>query len=253
MTDSSISEVAQNLVNARRSHTPWDARNTPALTSVEESYAIQEQVTDLLGAQIGGWKTAAPDTQATPVIAPIFSDAIYQSGAIIPASTFFMIGIEGEIAFRMNADFPLRDRPYDHQDIEANIAEVLPVMELVDTRMLNGTEETRPLFLADNQGNGGLVTGTGFSNWQDIDISAQLATVTVNGVEEFSGINANPAGELVDLLTRAINLCTSRKRPVKSGDIIITGSCTGVLFVQPGAEVVVNFPKIGQVRATFPE
>ncbi len=252
MTNSALSEAAQNLVNARRTQTPWDASNASPLHSVEESYAVQERVAELLEARIGGWKTAAPDAQSIPVIAPIYADCIFPGGSAIPASQFFMIGIEGEIAFRINRDFPLRDHPYALTDIEDAIAEVLPVIEVVDTRMANGLEETRPLFLADNQGNGGLVTGRAISNWRDVDISPQLATVTVNGVEQFSGVTPNPAGELTDLLTRAINLGATRKRPVHSGDIIITGSCTGVLFVEADAEVVVDFPKIGSVRATFP-
>jgi 2-keto-4-pentenoate hydratase len=39
---------------------------------------------------------------------------------------------------------------------------------------------------------------------------------------------------------------------IRAGQIIATGSLTGLRFVEPGAHVVAEFPGLGTVEVTFP-
>ncbi|MCZ6586386.1 MAG: fumarylacetoacetate hydrolase family protein [Alphaproteobacteria bacterium] len=252
MSESSISEVARYLIEARRDHRQWDASAAAPLNDAGEAYAVQDLVMGGLDADLGGWKTSAPDPHSVPITAPIYSALLHRTGTQVPASQLFVIGIEGEIAFRMKRDLPPLGRPYSREDLLAAVGEMLPAIEIVDTRMTNGLEESRHLILADNQSNGGLVIGPGIANWRNLDLSRQPASVTVNGQVKYSGIAANRAGDLFRLMAWAADHCATRKRPIRAGDIITTGTYTGMILVEPGAEVVVEFPEIGRVEVSFP-
>ena len=252
MPNPPATDIADRLIEARRQHIQWDARHAAPPDTVEDAYAIQEIVTERLGAGISAWKTSAPDPESVPIAAPIFSDLVYTSGSKIPASELFVIGIEGEIAFRIGRDLPPRDKPYSPEDLLESISDMLPAIEIVDTRMQDGFSQNKNLLLADNQSNGGLVVGEGVSNWKNLDFSRLEASVSVNGALEYSGIAGNRAGDLICLMAWAANHCANRGRPFRAGDIITTGTYTGILFVEPGAGVVVDFPAIGTVEVSFP-
>ena len=244
--------IADQLVNARRDHHQWDTQHATPPDTADDAYAIQEIVTQQIGATISAWKTSAPDPESVPIVAPIYSNLLFNSGSEIPASELFVIGIEGEIAFRTGRDLALREKPYSREDVIESIVELLPAIEIVDTRMQDGFSQNKYLMLADNQSNGGLVVGEGIANWQNLDFSRLQASVTVNGVPEYSGVAGNRAGDLFSLLAWAANHCANRGTPFRVGDIITTGTYTGILFVEPGAEVVVDFAGIGSVEVSFP-
>jgi 2-keto-4-pentenoate hydratase len=244
--------IADQLVKARQTHYQWDTHHTVSPDTVDEAYVIQEIVTHRLDAGVSGWKTSAPDPVSTPIVAPIYSDHLYKSGSKIPASELFVIGIEGEIAFRIAQDLPLREKPYSPEEILESIDTLLPAIEIVDTRMRDGFSQDKKLILADNQSNGGLVIGEEISSWKNLDFSSLEASVKVNGVVIYSGVDGNRAGDLYLLTAWAANHCANRGRPFKVGDIITTGTYTGILFIDPGDEVVVNFPDVGSVEVAFP-
>ena len=244
--------ITDQLIKARRDHHQWDTQHATPPDTVDGAYAIQEIVTEQIGATISAWKTSAPDPQSIPIAAPIYSDLIYQSGSEVPASELFVIGIEGEIAFRIGRDLPTAEKSYSREDVIESIVELVPAIEIVDTRMQDGFSQYKYLMLADNQSNGGLVVGEGITNWQSLDFSKLQASVTVNGVPEYSGVAGNRAGDPFSLMAWAANHCANRARPFRVSDIITTGTYTGILFVEPGAEVVVDFPGIGSVEVSFP-
>ena len=252
MPESLTAKIADQLIKARRDHHQWNTQHATPPDTVDEAYAIQEIVTQQIGATISAWKTSAPDPVSIPIAAPIYSDLLYQSGSEVPASKLFVIGIEGEIAFRIGRDLPLREKLYSREDIIESIGELLPAIEIVDTRMQDGFSQHKYLMLADNQSNGGLVVGEGITNWQSLDFSKLQASVTVNGVAEYSGVAGNRAGDLFNLMAWAANHCAKRSSPFRAGDIVTTGTYTGILFVEPGAEVAVDFQGIGSIEVSFP-
>lgn len=252
MSDTLTTSIADLLIKARRDHRQWDAQQATTPPTIDDAYAIQEIVTQQLSAEISAWKTSAPDPESIPIAAPIYSELVYRSGAKVPASELFVIGIEGEIAFRIGQDLPLREIPYSREDIIESIDELLPAIEIVDTRMQDGFSQNKNLMLADNQSNGGLVVGERVSDWKGLDFANLKASVTVNGVTEYSGVAGNRAGDPFKLMAWAANHCAIRGWPFKTGEIVTTGTYTGILFVEPGVEVIVDFPGIGSVQVSFP-
>lgn len=253
MSQLSPTEIANQLVRARTNHVAWDAGDTAGLVELADVYAVQDLVSDQLALEIGAWKTSPLEDPKAPFSGPIYSRDIHASGAQIAASELFVIGLEGEIAFRFNRDFPASTQPYSRDDIIAGVSEMLPLIEVVDTRMVNGMEQDASLKMADNQSNAGIVIGDPVtSGWQDVNATTQTVTLTVNGEVAYGPTSNSPIEDVFELMTGTINVCAARGRPLKAGNIITTGSCTGLLFFEPGAEAVLEMPGIGRVEVTFP-
>ena len=252
MTQSPLDEIATRLVEARRSNTQWDASLVSPPENTNDAYVVQDLVAEHLGVGISAWKASLPEGQSTPIVGPIYSDLVFKGGCELAASNFFSIGIEGEIAFRINRDLLKREQPYTRSDIIDAVAEMFPAIEIVDTRILDGYSANPRLTLADNQSNGALVYGQAVSGWQDMELVRQQAQITVNGEVKYTGESENRAGDLFTLMAGTANECAKRGKPIKAGDIITTGTYTGILFVEAGDRVELTFHKIGSVSVSFP-
>ena len=78
-----------------------------------DAYQIQDAVARRLGETIGGWKVGVASPTTAAFCAPIFARMIRPSPAAYAASELRLIGIEGEIAFRLGRDLPARAAPYE--------------------------------------------------------------------------------------------------------------------------------------------
>jgi 2-keto-4-pentenoate hydratase len=248
---SSPTDIANSLIKSHKDHVQWDVSTTLPLKNLDDVYATQNLVSAALGADIRAWKTSSLE-DGTAFVGPIYATNIFASGAQIPTSKMHVIGIEGEIAFRINCDLPDQGHPYLRDDILTSISEMLPLIELVDTRMVNGMEQDPTLKMADNQSNYGIIIGdVSTKDWTDINATMAEVHLTVNDKKLFSGISSSPINDMFDLMAGTANSCVKYDRPVRAGDIITTGSCTGIVFIEPGSNVVLNFPEIGQVEASI--
>jgi 2-keto-4-pentenoate hydratase len=251
MANDRAARAATLLVEARRSgeglaELPTDCR--PG--SANEAYAIQDAVAQRLGA-IEGWKTGAPGPDAEPAYAPIFT--VIAAPGRFPAATQRLFGIEAELAFRLARDLPKRDRPYTRDEAVAAVAGMHPAIELVDTRFADFAAVDALSKVADNQSNGALIHGPAVAGWQslDLDLARPPITVTIDG-KVAARTTGNSGGDPLRLLTALANHCTGRTGGLREGDMITTGSITGLVFAKPGSVVVGDFGRLGTVRLEFP-
>jgi 2-keto-4-pentenoate hydratase len=251
MTDDRAMRAATLLIDARQSgkglaELPADCRPRDA----DEAYAIQDAVARSLGT-IHGWKTGAPGPDAEPAYAPIFT--VLAGPARFPAATQRVFGIEAEIAFRLARDLPPRGKPYTHDEVVAAIASMHPAIELVDSRFADWQKVDALSKIADNQSNGALIHGPAVANWQKLglDLARPPITVTIDG-KEAARTTGNSGGDPLRLLTALANHCTGRTGGLRGGDMITTGSITGVTFAKPGAAVIADFGPLGTLRLEFP-
>lgn len=216
----------------------------------EEAYAIQDAVVRSTG-PIRGWKTGAATPETEPAYAPIFT--VLAEPQRFPAKTQRLFGIEAEIAFRLARDLPKRDRPYTRDEVVAAIATMHPAVELVDSRFADFAKVDGTSKLADNQSNGALIHGPAVADWQKLglDLARPRITVTIDG-KVAAQTTGNSGGDPLRLLTALANHCAGRTGGLRAGDMITTGSITGVTFAKPGATVIADFGSLGAVRLEFP-
>lgn len=242
-----VQQAVARVLAAYESGRQFEAGDGPQ--TVEQAYAIQDGVARHLwpARRTHCWKVGAPDRDTEPYSAPIPPQKVHDSGVRLEAAGFHMIGIEAELAFRVTRSLPVRARAYSEREVCAALGKMCVTLELVDTR-LKAWQQTSALWrLADNQISGGLVVGSGISDWQGRDLALQPVRLTVNGAVLADQRGGHPLADPTRLLPWAVNHLVARNRGLAAGDLITTGSWTGMRFIEPGAEVVASFPGIGDV------
>jgi 2-keto-4-pentenoate hydratase len=220
------------------------------LEDAAEAYDVQALVARGRG-RVGARKTGAASTDAEPIRAPIFADLVHLSPARLEAARFHRLGIEAEIAYRLGRDLPKRSAPYTEAEVRHAIHSILPAIEIVDSRF-QACEELEPLWkLADNQINGGLVVGPGAEDWKRLDPMTQPVVLKFDGEAVVSGHGGNPAGDPLRLVVWMANNVGEDCGGLRAGQVITTGSLTGLRFVDPGARVVAEFSGLGTVEVAF--
>ena len=105
------------------------------------------------------------------------------------------------------------------------------------------------LLIADSGVNADFVLGEKLSDWSQLDLTQHPVTQTINRGEPASGhsgmsIFGNPFGAVAWLANHK-NL---RGRGLKAGDVITTGTCTGMTPLSAGDEVHADYGRMGQLK-----
>jgi 2-keto-4-pentenoate hydratase len=241
-------EAAARLLAAARSGQPIPGFPTKCRPESDaDAYQIQDAVARQLGETIGGWKVGAASPATAAYCAPIYAQMIRPSPAAYAVDELRLIGIEGEIAFRLGCDLPPRSQAYDAAEVSAGAA-VHPAIEVVDSRFVDLRALDRPSLLADNQGNGGLVYGAPVSDWLGLDFAAVQITITEDGKPVAS--SAETAHDPVAALVDFANLMRSRGG-VKAGTFVTTGARTRMVFTRHGTKISADFGTLGRVDIAF--
>jgi 2-keto-4-pentenoate hydratase len=219
-----------------------------------DAYEIQDAVIRRLGEAIGGWKVGAASAAAAAFCAPICMSMVRPSPASYGHMELRIIGIEAEIAFRLDRDLPARAAPYKHAEVTAAVT-LHPAIEVVDSRYAVNPradplrELDRLSILADNFSNGGLVYGAAVPDWRAYDLGRTMITVTEDDepfADSRSGVVRDPVAALVDFA----NLINARGG-AKVGTFVTTGSWTGMVFTRRGARISADFGPLGRVEVVF--
>jgi 2-keto-4-pentenoate hydratase len=243
--------AAKMLLAARQSGVrlhalPEDVRPT----TIAEAYAIQDEVASAIGT-IGGWKVGAKSPTAEPTCAPLPAKLVLASPQSFPAGTFALNGVEAELAFTVARDLPPRSAPYYEAEMSAAMASVHPAIEVVDSRFVDLANTDALSVLADFQSHGALVIGAGSAVPDSLTFDEQVVRLDSDGVRVIDARDSNPAGHLARLLAWLANHAAARRDGLRRGDVITTGSWTGMRFCSPGTHVHADFTGIGGVDVNF--
>jgi 2-keto-4-pentenoate hydratase len=229
----------------------WEGARGPA--DLAEVYRIQDDVRASLdaGARATAWKVSPPRDDAEPTASPVPNAGCHASPARLAAAGFHMLGIEVEIAFRFRGDLPPRTAPFAEDEVHDAVEGALVTLELCDTR-LAGWKEAPPLWrLADFQSNGALIVGNGVEAWRDLDYRGLIAELWINGAMVSRQRGTHPSGDPSRLLPWLAAHCARRCGGLRAGDLVTTGSWTGMHAAAPGDAIVARFPAIGEARLTL--
>ncbi len=248
-----VARIAAALFDARRRRVTLAALpDHGGALSLADAMAVQYEVGHRLARKVAGWKAGlVPDVRFT--CAPVYASDVLRSPAVFRLSAGLTPGevetafVEGEIAFRLGEDLPVRARPYRESDVSAAIESCCAAIEVGNPRIANFDAAPLSHKLADSMGNGAIVWGSGTPHWRDIDPAALHVVFEIDGVVAVDriggGKGAPPLATLVALANAA-----GRRLPLQAGQTIITGNCTGLNRVARGATVRVVFEGLGEAR-----
>jgi 2-keto-4-pentenoate hydratase len=228
--------IARLLADAHREGRRLSATELP-VASTEEGYAVQNALIDLLGPH-GGWKLGRKDPQTTPHCAPLPQAGIHASGAALPAARFPLRIAEVEVALRVGTDLDnARDLPGE-AELPGCFDAVLTAIELVESRIEGMQQAPAPVKLADLQVHGALIVGEPSTLLpSQIDLLATEAELWIGGERAVHQVGGNPAQQLWPMVAWLVRHCVERGLPLRRGQIVTTGSCTGMKVVPAGQPI----------------
>jgi 2-keto-4-pentenoate hydratase len=216
-----------------------------------EAYAIQDATLAVIG-PIGGWKVGALGPGQEPICAPLPAAGLVPSGAALRGSAWHLRGTEAEVAFRLGADLPPRAWPYTRDEVARAIESVLPVIEVAETRLADWLDADPSALVADLLCHGGLVLGEPEAfdaAWFDLKRTEVVMRFDEQVVAHTIGEHTHP--DVGGLLVWLANHCMARGAGLRAGQIVTTGSCTGMLFASQGTAVHVEVAGLAPLRVFF--
>ena len=243
-------QAAQLLVAARAGGpvVPWH-NIVPADRA--GAYAIQDATLAAMG-PVAGWKVGAKGANAEPHCAPLPSSGIHASGVTLTGSAWRWRCVEVEVAFRLGRDLDPKGRLLAPAELAEAFDAVLPAIEVVESRLLDGQTADPLAQLADLQCHGALVLGS-----PSAFVPAQLDLHTAEASLHFGTASAahshggNPAQDVWRLMSWLARHCAQRGQPLRTGQIVTTGSCTGLLTAPMGMTVRGEIVGVGAVDLRF--
>ncbi|ANC81571.1 hypothetical protein KKK_11300 [Pseudomonas putida B6-2] len=218
-----------------------------SLDDEASAYAVQQKVASALGwprqSNHRVWKLGgAPGGMISAALVPEL--AVHGSGWRVPSTYSMGLGIESEIAIRLSHDL---NGSEEELEVFNAIDEWMPAIELCDTRFVDGGGENTLLKLADQQMSRALIVGAASKLTSAHDWKLQRAQLKVDGQIRFDQSGSHPFGSPLSNVVWLARHAASQGMPLMAGDVIATGSWSGLSWINEGQAVEVDFHGIGEV------
>lgn len=165
----------------------------------------------------------------SPLAGYVLANRLHQTGVVLNPARYGRLGLEFEIAVRVARDLPFRSKAYTPDEMGGVVDAVAAGVEVIDDRNADYTVSLDVLSLiADNSWNEGAVLGPWYSPSRDL--AAVEGVVTCDGAEIGRGFGRDALGHPYIPLAWLANHQARTERPLKAGDIVMTGSLVRTQF-----------------------
>ena len=254
-----MTSLAKRLWESRRDGTNVIVAENETPKTIEEAIAIQQAAIKFSGMPSIGFKVGSTSAEAQKVLgttepsaSPLLSDFFYTSPAAVPIVEAHGPAVEGEFALRIKKDLPPRDTEYSFEEALEALDSVAAAIEVVGSRLAGGlVSKGRLLTTMDFGANIALAIGKFSANWKHFDLAAHEVILSVNDTLRERGTGARALGHPIKVLQWLANTQSQTGRGLLRGEIISTGTCTGLIDVSPGDRVVADFGDLGSVEINF--
>ena len=251
-------ELARLLASLRRNcrqQSGLDARLVPPDPAT--AYRVAGLVAEELGWPVLGWKIAAFKAemqQALRTDSPIYGRTYFVTETPITVVHAKLASPIPEVEFqaRLGADLPPRAKPYSVEEVTEAVASLHPGLELAECRFIHDAAfPPLPAILADGAGSGTIVYGPAIADWKSRDIASQEATLSSNGRLRRKGTAGAALDHPMAPLAWLANELSRTGVGMKAGEMVSTGTLTGMLAPKPGETYVADFGSFGSVSVSF--
>ena len=223
----------------------------------ETAYRIAGMVAEELGWPVLGWKIAAMKEemqQALRTDSPIYGRVYFvtETPYTTVHATLASPIPEVEYQAKLGRNLPPRDKPYTVEEVTDAVASLHPGLELAECRFIHDEAfPPLPAILADGAGSGTIVHGPAIEDWRNRDIAGQETTLSSDGRVRRKGTAAAALDHPMVPLTWLANELSRTGVGMKEGQMVSTGTLTGMLAPKPGETYVADFGPFGSVSVSF--
>ena len=230
--------------------------------NIAEGYLAQRLAHPMLETQglgrQGGWKIRCTTKVMQeylnidePIAGAMFLSSMWHVNHNFTVALPRVLGVECEIAVRLDRDLPRRSQTYSIEDVTASISAVMAAIEVVEDRYVDYRSLDSPTLVADDFFNYGCVLGEQNESFDPRNLRDVTANMDINGVSVGSGRGVDILGDPLVVLTWLVNHCVEFETPILAGDVVLLGSLVQTKWVSPGDLVEVHNDMLGDVTATF--
>ncbi|MFT5392743.1 MAG: 2-keto-4-pentenoate hydratase [Gammaproteobacteria bacterium] len=236
------------------------ARPTPLeIDAIGDGYRTQADIVSRSNDKHVGWKVGSTSAQAQarlgtnePGAGALLARFCYPNDAHIPVSRAHGVFVEAEFVLELGRALTPRPEPFSLAEVSACVRAIRPGLEFVGSRFEGGLSNIgRALITADGGGNVAFTCGEPVTAWHDIDLPGARATLWLNGLAVEHGTGERALGSPMNVLLWLANHLSARGIDLEAGELVSTGTCTGLVSVTPGDAVIGNFGSLGNVQATL--
>lgn len=228
------------------------------LSSIDQAYQVQLwQIADrvaqgrrIVGRKIGLTSSAVQVQLGVdqPDFGFLTDEMVHGDNAVLAHADLRQPRVEAEVALILGADLDLPHASV--ADVIAATAYVAPALEIVASRIADwkiGILDT----VADNASAGAMVLGGPVRRIDGLDLSDCAMTMTINGETVSQGKGSDCLGSPLNAAAWLARTSYALGRPLRAGEIILTGALGPMRPVSPGDRVHAVIDGLGSVAVSF--
>lgn len=244
-----VSRAAELLLWSRNNHTRLQGLPPDLIPQdLNEGYAIQASLMSLRGTPLAGFKLGLTNEKAqraadtfSPIVGRLAANDIYRGFARIALPEKHLRIVEAEIVFELGSDLPAGHAPYSEQRVMASVNRVYAGIELCNSRFVDDIEVSLPCLVADNSNAELIVVGEALPEADLANLPDLAVTLQRHGQPDIKGSTRNVLGNPLRALTWLANWLARQGEGLKRGQLISSGSCTGMTELAAQESVSVIF------------
>lgn len=259
MKNNKIIEIADRLFEA--SQTGFycgPIRDVIGVEDIDAAYAAQDINTERrrkLGGRIVGSKIGLTSVVVQkqlgvdqPDFGVLFDDMELENGSEVDFKLLMQPKAEAEIAFVLKKDLP--DTQIGAADVISAIDYALVSIEIVGSRIAKWDIKITDT-IADNASASHFVLGHKPVRLENLDLINCEMEMSVNGKIVSEGKGAACMGSPINATLWLAKTMAKLGRPLKAGDVILSGALGPMAAINPGDEVVTKISGLGSVSVKF--
>ncbi|MEO5665251.1 MAG: fumarylacetoacetate hydrolase family protein [Nocardioides sp.] len=260
MTTTNVQPATERLDLAQQTLTPCPPVRDLIGADAEAAYAVQRAGIArrvAAGASVVGRKVGltSPAVQAQigvdqPDFGVLLDDMGFADGASVSTHGLLQAKVEAEVAFVLGAD--LAEGDLDDAQVRAAVAQVLPALEIVDSRIA-GWDITFADTVADNGSSALYVLGGAAKTLDQVEPVDVEMSMTRNGEVVSTGNGAACLGDPLNALAWLARTARDLGEPLRAGQVILSGALGPMVPVAAGDTFEAQISGLGSVSVTFHE
>lgn len=172
-------------------------------------------------------------------------DSMFVEGRAIPPEGLIEPRVEPEIGFLIEETL---EPPVTALDVLASTRGVVPVLEIIDSRIRDWDIRIQDT-IADNASSALYLAGETVSSIEGTDLSLEGLKLHVNGELVESGVGAAVMDHPARSVAWLANTLADLDQHLESGHIVLSGSLTQAVDIEPGDVITADFTSIGSLTA----